>query len=92
MRQTILLAAVILIAQSRPASAQVVGGRVDDFQDGTTLGWTNGGVNLPVNIATGGPNGSGDRFLQIMSDGSGAGGHMVAFNRTRWSGTLLRPA
>ena len=89
MRQTIFLVGLILLAQTPNASAQVVGGRVDNFQAGSTLGWTNGGVNLPVNIATGGPNGSGDRFLQIMADGSGAGGHMVAFNRTRWSGNFV---
>src|SRR5207248_1349113 len=49
-----------------------------------------GGVNLPINVATGGPAGVGDRFLQIMSSGSGgAGGKLVAFNRTRWNGNYM---
>jgi hypothetical protein len=58
------------------AAAQVAVGHTDDFQDGTTQGWR---VNIlgmgsshpapPANIASGGPAGAGDRFLQLTSFG-----------------------
>src|SRR5688572_20409255 len=43
----------------------ITGGQVDDFQDGTTQGWS--GMSAPTNVATGGPDGTGDRYLQISS-------------------------
>jgi hypothetical protein len=51
-----------------------------------------GGVspNPPANIATGGPAGSGDRYLQnIATGGSGAGSRMVMFNARKWTGDYL---
>lgn len=60
-------------------------GQRDDFQDGTTQGW-GGGAN-PTNIPDGGPNGQGDRFLQITSrGGSGAGSRLATFNMNQWAG------
>jgi PEP-CTERM motif len=73
-------------------SAQVLLGRIDDFQAGTTdtLGWTNGGVNSPIVVAGGGPLGVGDNFLQIMATGGiGPGSRLISFNRTRWNGNFL---
>jgi len=64
-------------------------GQIDDFQDGTTMGWKDGvnSPNQPTNEANGGPQGAGDRFLRNASDGSaGAGGKMVQFNNTTWTG------
>jgi hypothetical protein len=72
------------------APAQVVLGRVDDFQDGTTLDWTNGGFHPPINVSNGGPNGAGDHFLQVMAQGgTGPGSKLITLNRTRWTGDFL---
>jgi len=58
------------------ASAQVTAGQIDTFQDGTTDGWTAGGVGgnkfpptPPFVMPTGGPAGTGDQFLVITSVG-----------------------
>lgn len=60
-------------------------GQQDDFQDGTTQGW-GGGAN-PINVPDGGPNGQGDRFLQITSRGGfGSGSRLATFNLTQWTG------
>ncbi len=60
-------------------------GQRDDFQDGTTQGW-GGGAN-PINVPDGGPNGTGDRFLQITSRGGfGAGSRLATFNLSQWTG------
>jgi PEP-CTERM motif len=72
--------------------AQVLLGRIDDFQASTTdtLGWTNGGVNSPIVVVGGGPLGAGDNFLQMMAMGGiGPGSRLISFNRTRWSGNFL---
>jgi hypothetical protein len=64
-------------------------GQTDDFQDGTTMNWSNGGIIgvVPVtNIASGGPTGAGDRFIQLTADGSASGGKLTAFNRDQWLG------
>ena len=70
----------------------VVFGQVDTFHDGTTLQWQEGSSspNPPTNIATGGPAGADDRYLQnISSGGLGAGSRMVMFNTTQWTGNYL---
>jgi hypothetical protein len=60
-------------------------GQQDDFQDGTTQAW-GGGAN-PTNVPNGGPNGAGDRFLQITSRGGfGAGSRLATFNASQWTG------
>jgi hypothetical protein len=61
-------------------------GQDDSFQDGTTDGWMNGGTMQPVNIATGGPQGAGDRFMELTADGSGSNGKLTVFNRAQWLG------
>jgi hypothetical protein len=64
-------------------------GQLDNFQDGTVMGWVEGAVtpNPPTNIPDGGPNGVGDRFLQnISSGGAGAGSKQVMYNTTQWIG------
>src|SRR5438128_1719277 len=61
-------------------------GQVDDFQDGTTDGWTTG-HSTPANMATGGPSGAGDRFMQVVSTGGfGADSKLVVFNPSQWLG------
>jgi hypothetical protein len=69
-------------------------GQVDTFEDGTTQNWTVavgplGGLHPspPANIATGGPAGADDNFLQLTSiGGGGAGSRLVALNLTQWAG------
>jgi hypothetical protein len=64
---------------------------VDDFQDGTTKSWTNGGApgSTPTeNIPSGGPSGAGDGFLKATSDASSgrASSKLVTFNTSQWMG------
>jgi hypothetical protein len=86
---TLFLFALLVLVRSTDA---VVIGQIDDFQDGTTANWTNGeiiGVTPVTNIASGGPAGAGDRFIQITSDGNGAGGRLTVFNRDQWLGDYV---
>ncbi len=71
------------VARGSPALNQK-----DTFQDGTPQNWTNGvGAPDPLNIATGGPAGAGDRYLQISSTGIGsAGSRPIIFNNGQWTG------
>jgi hypothetical protein len=88
--------AVILIAAvgtflSRPAVAITVG-QVDDFEDGTVMGWVEGpsSPNPTTHVLTGGPAGDGDAYLEnISSGGFGAGGRQVMFNSAQWDGDYL---
>lgn len=82
---TILFAAATVLC-SHSANAITLG-ELDDFQGGTTENWANGGpATDPTNVATGGPAGVGDRFMQMTSDGAGAGGRLTVFNRNQWIG------
>ncbi len=61
----------------------------DTFQDGTTQSWGSGipNPNPPVIVDNGGPEGDGDKYLSISSNGSlTAGGRLVVFNTAQWSG------
>ncbi|HEV3416570.1 MAG TPA: hypothetical protein VG056_07150 [Pirellulales bacterium] len=71
------------------SSAAIILGQVDNFQDGTTQNWTNGAAPNPVNVATGGPDGGGDRYLEIQSGSFGGGGNLVSFNRAQWTGNYI---
>lgn len=62
------------------AKGQAILGQIDDFTDGTTMSWAGG--SGPMNIANGGPNGAGDRYLQIAATSN----FLATFNITRWSG------
>ncbi len=67
-------------------------GQIDDFQDGTTMGWRVGcPAPFPViAVADSGPDGLGDYALVNVSTGSsGASSRMVFFNDTVWTGDLL---
>lgn len=75
-------------AWASPAEA-LVNGQIDNFEDGTTDFWGIGGAAPPgslINVATGGPAGVGDHFLQLTADGNGAGGRLVSFNQAQWLG------
>lgn len=69
--------------------AQVTAGQVDDFEDGTVQGWMEGAIspNPPTNIATGGPAGAGDNFLQnisVIPVSGTVGRRMAMFNTAQW--------
>ncbi|WP_250434471.1 T9SS type A sorting domain-containing protein [Hanstruepera flava] len=72
------------------AFAQVSAGQIDDFEDGTVQNWIIGitGPLSPINVATGGPGGVDDNFLEYTSTGTnGAGARMAIFNSfQQWSG------
>jgi len=73
-------------------TASVLGvtpGQTDNFEDGTTQGWTDGQGNNTANIVTGGPAGAGDNYLQVSSGTFGGGPHLTVFNRSQWSGDYL---
>lgn len=66
-------------------------GQVDNFENGTTQGWSEGAAspNPPTNVATGGPAGVNDNFLRNLSDGISSGGKMVMFNTSQWAGNYV---
>jgi hypothetical protein len=67
----------------------VVFGQVDDFQDGTTMSWSEGAStpNEPAN-ASGGRRGAGDLYVRNVSSGGfgGAGSKQIMFNGAQWAG------
>ena len=82
--------AVLLLAWT--PSGAVTLGQVDDFEDGTVMGWTEGlfSPNPPTNQPSGGPAGLGDNYLlNLSSGGLGAGSRLVMFNQTQWAGNYL---
>lgn len=87
LRATALACALLFLTQSARA---IVFGQIDTFQDGTTMGWSNGAPGNLVNIDTGGPAGTGDRYLQLSSNGNlGVGGHLTTFNLQQWLGNYI---
>lgn len=92
-----LFAAAGLALAPLDAASAITLGQVDDFEDGTTQGWTvalgpggGGHPAPPANLATGGPAGAGDNFLLLTSlGGFGPGSRMTAMNGAQWSGDYL---
>jgi hypothetical protein len=84
---TIFACALALFAASSSRAA-IINGQVDDFEDGSVHDWSGGA--FPINIATGGPAGAGDNYMQVTSaGGGGAGGSMATYNDFQWSGNYL---
>jgi len=71
MKTKLLLLSLMLT--STVAMTQVVANQVDDFEDGTTQTWEKGAgappEEQPMNIATGGPAGADDNYLEFSSNG-----------------------
>ena len=94
--EILTIAALLLIVGSRSALAGGVSiGEVDDFEDGTTESWQEGGAspNPPTNVATGGPMGVDDNYLQNVSVDDGdaddeAGERLVMSNTAQWTGNF----
>jgi hypothetical protein len=85
---TIIVLGALAVAGSAHA---IVNGQLNDFQDGTTQNWANGGAAPPItNIATGGPAGANDRFIEVTAiGGKGPGNHLTTFNRNTWLGDYI---
>jgi hypothetical protein len=90
-------AAVTMLAIAALSSAALncaMAAQIDTFQDGTTQNWLAGGGPFgqappvpPMAVATGGPGGAGDRFLQITANGGdGPGSRLTAINTVQWAG------
>jgi len=81
----LLVAAIVL--ELPTAAWAITFPQADDFQDGTTRNWTNGAGGQGVtNIASGGPGGATDKFLQVSSGDFPARPRFVTFNITQWIG------
>ncbi|WP_191858981.1 T9SS type A sorting domain-containing protein [Hanstruepera ponticola] len=91
MRKKLLF--LILMLTSVVVFSQVSAGQVDDFEDGTVQNWIIGatGSSSPVNVASGGPDGVDDNFLEYTSTGAGSiGSRMAIFNaNNQWSGDFI---
>lgn len=88
-RKRILLVSLAVLLLFVPAAlALPLVGRVDDFQNGTTMGWVGGQplYTTLVPVAEGGPQGENDGFLQVSVDGF----HLGTKNSGRsWTGDYL---
>ncbi|MDP1676772.1 MAG: T9SS type A sorting domain-containing protein, partial [Bacteroidota bacterium] len=69
-------------------SQTITQNQTDNFQSGTLVSWTSGSSNPnpPQNISSGGPAGAADRYMRLISTGSGSGGKLVIFNSVQWAG------
>ena len=95
-KMPLLLAGMLGLASV--VSAAPILGQVDSFEDGLTAGWSVGagepvGAQHPAppqNVATGGPAGAGDNYLQLTALGAtGPGSRLSAFNMDQWAGDYL---
>jgi len=85
--------AVPLCAALLAPEAFAIPAAVQDFEDGSTQGWTAGGGPLggvplaPPTVVSGGAGGAADDYLQVTSTGgSGPGSRLSAINPAAWSG------
>ena len=87
MKAALLLAAVIS-ATAPAASGAVTLFQTENFD--TLGGWTSGdpNPNPPSILADSGPLGGGDSALRVLANGGMAGGRLVTFNSTNWTGNF----
>ena len=92
-RNTILLPTLIVFLLLAAANSRAITKlHIDDFEDGTVMGWSEGSnsINPPSNVATGGPAGVDDNYLSNDSrGGAGPGSKMVMFNTNQWTGNYI---
>jgi len=81
----------VLATRTIRAQSPIPPGQIDTFESGTTLNWGIGplGSFSPPTVQPGGPNGTGDHFLQVISGQGGAPPRMAVLNRTQWAGNYL---
>jgi hypothetical protein len=73
---------VVIVTLFALPAAGITLNQVDDFQSGTLLAWM--GMAAPTNVATGGPAGTGDRFLRISR---ATLGNLGTNNTAQWTGS-----
>ncbi|MHC1768626.1 MAG: hypothetical protein AB9869_30825 [Verrucomicrobiia bacterium] len=91
----LLVTAAIALCAAVTASGVSIG-QTDTFEDGTTQGWIAGLLGQPhpappVNVASGGPAGANDNFLQLTSlGGAGPGSRLstISFG-SQWAGDYI---
>jgi hypothetical protein len=95
MKLSIVCVLAVVLGALPASAAPILIGQQDTFEDGTTQGWV---VSLlgspspvpPVNVATGGPAGVDDNYLQLTSiGGGGAGSRLTVINPAQWAGDYL---
>lgn len=92
LRSSLATAAILAALAAPRLAAGVTLGQLDSFEDGTTQNWVVGLLGSPhpappVNVATGGPAGAGDHFLQVTAVGGiGAGNRLTVINPAQWAG------
>jgi hypothetical protein len=92
MRAWGLILSILSCSLAFGSASAITADQVDDFEDGTVMGWEEGdpSPNPPTNVSTGGPEGVDDNFLQNVSSGAGfAGSRMIMFNTAQWTGDYL---
>lgn len=83
---------IVALLTVSSASAAIILEQLDDFEDGTLMGWGSGGPNPNPPIWTPGPGSTGfdDAFVVITGNGeSGSGGNLVVFNSSQWAGDYI---
>lgn len=89
MKTTILTLICALLIPATAESSTLVVGRIDNFQDGLTQGWSsNAGHDI---IPGGGPAGTEDKYLQIYfpTPSNSSPFHLGTKNTTTWTGDYL---
>lgn len=95
MRRIAFLFLLLLCLVQSPRAFAVTIGQMDTFEDGTTDGWLVGLLGAPhpappQNIASGGPSGAADNYLQLTAvGGAGAGNRLSAINLDQWAGDYI---
>jgi hypothetical protein len=94
MKRVVLILAVGILLAPSVAAASIVAGQVDDFEDGTVQNWIGAFIDPPgppINVASGGPAGADDNYLQVASiGGAGPGSKLATFNdNAQWAGDYL---
>ena len=92
MKQKLLILLLSIFVTSS-VLAQISAGQVDDFEDGTVLGWKHKLANpdSPVNVITDGPAGVDDNFLRNSNngvDGTPGAKHIMFNSDIRWQGNF----
>ena len=84
--------ALLLCSIVTAMNAAVIG-QVDTFEDGTTMGWFVPGPHPvpPTNVASGGPDGDDDSYLQLTATGApgGPGSRLAVLSGPQWGGDYL---
>jgi autotransporter-associated beta strand protein len=86
MKISILIALVVGLAGVDKCVAAITLNQVDTFT-GSLDNWTDGhsGSNV-LDVGTGGPNGTGDGYLQVSSGSFGGQARMITFDQSQWVG------